>query len=370
MNVQARAAFAGLATALSIVILATRASGVAAAAAEIDPCRIETKERIVAVGDIHGAYDGFVSILREAKVIDNRDRWAGGRAILVQTGDVVDRGPDSRKALDLLRRLEREAERAGGRVIALLGNHEVMWMLGDLRDVSAGEYAAFRTGESEDLRERLSRTLADQESRRQQGTDKKFDADAFRKRFIDATPLGSIELQIAFGPKGEYGSWLRTHHVAAVINGLMFLHGGTSPSVAALGCAGINEQARKELETIGTVALKSAADLLVTREDGPLWYRGLAMEPETAFSTSVDTILATLNAQALILGHTSPTNGRVTPRFGGRVVLIDTGMLGGKFFPSGRPSALEILGGTFTAIYKGERVEIPSASAAPKAAAF
>ena len=69
-------------------------------------CDLRTTERIVAVGDVHGAYDGLVGILRTAGIIDGRARWSGGRAILVQTGDVVDRGPDSRKALDLLRRLE------------------------------------------------------------------------------------------------------------------------------------------------------------------------------------------------------------------------------------------------------------------------
>ena len=75
--------------------------------------------------------------------------------------------------------------------------------------------------------------LLDEETRRQRGADQDFDAAAFRKRFLDATPLGSIELQIAFGPKGEYGSWLRTHHAVARINGILFVHGGISPSVAA-----------------------------------------------------------------------------------------------------------------------------------------
>ena len=68
------------------------------------PCEITTQERVVAVGDIHGGYDAFVAILREAQLLDRRDRWIGGRAVLVQTGDVLDRGADSRKALDLLRR--------------------------------------------------------------------------------------------------------------------------------------------------------------------------------------------------------------------------------------------------------------------------
>ncbi len=108
------------------------------------PCDIQTTERVVAVGDVHGAFDNFVAILRAAQVIDNRNRWSGRRTVLVQTGDILDRGPDSRKAIDLLRRLERDAQRAGGRVVSLLGNHELMRLISDWRYVSAGEIEAFR----------------------------------------------------------------------------------------------------------------------------------------------------------------------------------------------------------------------------------
>src|SRR5260370_40691467 len=66
-------------------------------------CAIDGVERIVAVGDVHGAYDRFVEILKTAGLIDDQLHWSGGRAHLVQTGDVVDRGPDSRKAIDFLR---------------------------------------------------------------------------------------------------------------------------------------------------------------------------------------------------------------------------------------------------------------------------
>src|SRR5689334_1922490 len=68
-----------------------------AAAAGASPCEIETTDTVVAVGDIHGAFDNFVAILRSAQVIDNRNKWIGRRTVLVQTGDVLDRGPDSRK---------------------------------------------------------------------------------------------------------------------------------------------------------------------------------------------------------------------------------------------------------------------------------
>src|SRR5213596_3467182 len=83
-------------------------------------CDITTTERIVAVGDVHGAYDQFVAILRAAGMVDARQRWSGGKAVLVQTGDLLDRGQDSRKVIELLRRLERDARGDGGQVIMLI----------------------------------------------------------------------------------------------------------------------------------------------------------------------------------------------------------------------------------------------------------
>ena len=90
-------------------------------------------ERVVAVGDIHGDYDQLVAVLRSASLIDEQGKWSGGKTHLVQTGDIPDRGPDTRKALDLLMRLEGEAAQAGGAVHALIGNHEAMNVYGDLR---------------------------------------------------------------------------------------------------------------------------------------------------------------------------------------------------------------------------------------------
>ena len=60
------------------------------------PCDVQTTERIVAIGDVHGAFDQFVAILRAAGLVDTRNRWSGRKAVFVQTGDVLDRGPDSR----------------------------------------------------------------------------------------------------------------------------------------------------------------------------------------------------------------------------------------------------------------------------------
>jgi hypothetical protein len=71
--------------------------------------------------------------------------------------------------------------------------------------------------------------------------------------------------------------------------------------------------------------------------------------------SDVEAILKALDARALVLGHTIPDGYRIKPTFGGRVVQIDTGMLDADFFPGGVPSALEIQGDTWTAIYQGKR---------------
>src|SRR5438477_8316950 len=153
----ARSHITVLAGLLAAVVTAWTAPGVSGAAAA-PGCSIDGVDRIVAVGDVHGAYDRFVEILKTTALIDDRLRWIGGQAHLVQLGDVVDRGPDSRPALDLLRRLQTEASRAGGAVHPLLGNHEVARLLGDLRFATAGEFQAFVTSRSEEIRQRYAQS--------------------------------------------------------------------------------------------------------------------------------------------------------------------------------------------------------------------
>jgi hypothetical protein len=328
-------------------------------------CDLRTTERVVAVGDVHGSYDGLAAILRAAGIIDARARWSGGRAILVQTGDVVDRGPDSRKALDLLRRLEGEAMRAGGRVYPLLGNHEFMRMIWDWRYVSAEEIAAFRTGNSVDLRERtFGLVLADAMRRAKEEQQPPPDETALHAQFVKDIPLGYIEMRQAFLATGEYGKWLRERYAVIKINGVVFLHGGISVATAALGCAGINDAVRRDL-AVPNPTPEQALAMLSSSETGPLWYRGLAEEPEPTFAPALTNILELLGARMIVVGHTVPEDFRITRRFDGRVIQIDTGMLGGTFYPGGMPSALEIRGDTLTAIYQSGRERLSAPAPVP-----
>jgi hypothetical protein len=336
-----------------------------ASPAGTSPCEIETTETVVAVGDIHGAFDNFVAILRAAEIIDNRNRWIGRRTVLVQTGDVLDRGPDSRKAIDLLRQLERDAQRAGGRVVSLLGNHELMRLRSDLRFVSPGEVEAFRNGDSAQFREQVLTALNEQAARTAKAEGRRHDAATYREQLLKELPLGMIELRQAFGQQGDYGKWVRERPAVARINGVLFLHGGISPEIAPLGCEGINSVVSKELA--GLPAPEPGASLMSANETGPLWYRGLALRTEEDLAPVLPAILEQMKARAIVIGH-STVPGRIVTRLNGRIVLIDTGMVGGEFYKGGVPSALEWKGATVSVIYldRREPLAAPAMQPAPR----
>jgi len=322
-----------------------------------NPCALETTERIVAVGDVHGAYDKFVSILQEAKIIDGDHHWIGEKTVLVQTGDMMDRGPDSRKALDLLRQLETEAPKSGGIVHALIGNHEAMRVEGVLRDASIEEATAFRSPDSEKTLARYYLTAVDDARAAAQRSSHPFDEKTFKQGFMQTHALGWVELMKAFDPDGDYGKWIRQHDAMIKINGIIFMHGGPSLGTASTGCDKVNAQVRRELQRVVPVPADQKS-MMIWNPDGPLWYRGLVDSrdgtppPTTA---EFEAILAKLSAKDVVVGHTPFGSGAIKPRYDNRLFPIDTGMLGGVNYPDGVASALEIVGDTWTAIYEGKR---------------
>src|SRR5207244_8414652 len=104
---------------------------------------------VVAIGDVHGDFDYVVTILQKAGLIDEQHHWTGGKTTFVQVGDLLDRGPKPRDVMDLMMSLEKEAPKAGGRVVGLLGNHEMMNIMGDLRYVTPVNYSSFADSDCE-----------------------------------------------------------------------------------------------------------------------------------------------------------------------------------------------------------------------------
>lgn len=294
-----------------------------------------TAQRIVAVGDVHGDYAAYAAILRAARLIDDRDRWIGGNAVFVQTGDVADRGPDSLRIIRSLMRLQREALRAGGRVVALVGNHEAMNVIGDLRYVHPGEYAAFADRDSRRRRDQFYATNRGAIEQHYRARDAQLAREQIRSQFERDTPLGQLEHRAAWSPNGEVGRWVASNPAVALIGGNLFAHGGVGAAYADVSVDEINRRAAAAL-----VARDTSATSIVSDPRGPLWYRGLirrepgdgppaadapADTPSLSMEQELTQVLAAFGARRMIVGHT-PNLAGIQILHGGRLIAIDTGI--------------------------------------------
>ena len=378
------------------------------AAAPTQPLNGQGAPRVVAVGDIHGAIAEFKSILKTSRLTDDSGRWSGGNAVLIQTGDSMDRGAGTRAVLDLLMALERQAKDAGGRVVALLGNHEVMNLIGDTRDATPEIFATFADAQSESRRQAAWEQYAKLASAKAaKGEAVPAVYQQTRDAWLAAHPPGYVEYREAVGPRGQYGAWLRGKPIVTEYAGSIFLHAGIAPGLAPTKLDDLNDRVRDEvrridrfvqrlvdaklatpfftLQEILQVAsneigvanamlvaakeggqapdrsklniplLTEAQEIMkieewtVVNPEGALWYRGFATLPNDPAGAPFAALLERYGAKRFVTGHTPQQDGRITVRYGGRVILIDTGMLTDVY--KGRASALEIDGEKLTSMY-------------------
>jgi hypothetical protein len=359
--------------------------------------------RVVVIGDVHGAYDSFVEILQRAELIDDRLAWIGGDTLFVQTGDLVDKGPDVRNVMDLLISLQVHAEKSGGRVVTLMGNHEAMNLMGLTRDVDPDAYLAFVDDKSERRRKRAYRDHARLLRRRAStfGTEMPKLDDAAREAWMEEHPPGLVEYLEAMSPEGFYGRWIRTMPAVVKIGDTLALHAGIGPDEESLTAEEINallqrdirafDEGRAELIRRGVVLpsytwpemeraiadefngyrARAERDQFILEADkafmfqladflefpggvlldpqGPLWFRGFARWTDEEGGPAIDRLATVHEVDAFICSHSPNARDGIRMRFDDRVFLIDTGML--KSVYDGFASALEIRDGRFTAIY-------------------
>lgn len=364
---------------------------------------------LFAVGDVHGDFDDFVAILQKTGLIDDMHHWHGGKLTFVQVGDLLDRGPKERQVMDLIMALEPEAKTAGGRVVSLLGNHEVMNIMGDLRYVTPAIYATFADAKSEDRRRSAWREFTKWRAEHAAIlVNVPSMLNATEETWMAEHPAGFVEQREAFSPNGEYGKWLRKHDVILKLNGFVFLHGGLDEISAAVGIDAINSRIHDEIKTFDTTrqylvdqklvlpfftlseitavaraqiqheqasgvpadkqlsphisGFISVGQWMAMAANSPLWFRGYDDWMEQEGDAKVTQILKESDAKAIVVGHTVQRTRQIRSRFGGRVFLIDTGMLS-SYFPDGRPSALEMdSDGEIAAQYLDQRVVLKAAT--------
>jgi len=359
--------------------------GAAATALAADDWKFPASTRIVVVGDIHGAYSELGGLLRDTGLADEQLRWTGGRTQLVSVGDLLDRGDDSRKVMDLLMRLQQEAAAAGGAVHVILGNHEVMNLTSDLRYVTDGEYAAYQDLEPAAVREQARAAFIVDASA--SGLSEDEAASTFEERF----PPGYFGHSAAFSATGVYGKWLQSMPTMIKVGDTVFVHGGLSPVLLESDIPTINAQVTQTVADYNRVwdgvaarfqvpvarrgrvdalrglgdeeATAAAAQLETLLEApllgpiGPLWIRENALCHELTQYDTVKSILDRLGAKRVVFGHTPTVSRRVTSRLGGLIIMADTGML--RSYYEGTPAALIIEGDNLQVRYAGSQSAEP-----------
>ena len=326
------------------------------------PCEWSGVERVVAVADLHGDYDKFIFILAHPQVglVDADLHWIGGKTHLVQLGDVLDRGARGKEILDLMMRLGKEAEAAGGMVHQLLGNHEEMNITGIALDypgyVWPQQFVAFmREDVRRDKDAEYIKTLPPEERKRaeMEGLDIQGDENysSYWRKIIVAKDPQAVRAYV-LGFNDVYGDWLVKQNTAIKINDVIYVHGGISEALSKWGIREINQVMRTELgffqgrmrnpQNFG----KPFHPRLVYDPDSPLWFRGLATKNEASAEAGIDRTLANLGARAMVVGHNyfafpggaSPVVTKaMVAKFHDKIWIMDTGISGSY---QGVPSAL------------------------------
>ena len=268
--------------------------------------------RVVAVGDLHGDLRAFGAIARACGLVDERGSWCGGEAHLVLMGDLVG-GAQSRLLLNSVMRLEREARRTGGRVHALLGNHDLL--------PAAGRFGRMKRSERR----------------------------AYRKH--------------DFQGHGPYAEWLRGRPTILKIGRTLYVHAGLDRWALDTDPAEVNAQVRAWIAHHQGVGPKppKATRWAVDEEDGPMWTRAFKArrrKPKDAPSKkTIRAVLDRLGAERIVLGHAPTKDGSIVtdhPHYGDSVVLIDTRISDDE---RGRLSALVVQHGTLRTVYAQDRAE-------------
>lgn len=254
--------------------------------------RLPAAARVVAMADWHGDLEAARRALRLGGAIDQDDRWIGGDLVVVQTGDVTDRGDQERAIIDLLARLRQEAAAAGGALVTLLGNHEAMNAAGDFRYVTDGGWLAF--------------------------------ADLAGPLGVDVDPtLAELEPErraraAALRPGGPYARLLAESRVVAIVGRDVFVHGGLTVEHVAYGLDRLNREAHAWLLGEGP------APAPLGHRDGPLWFRGYCREDHERACEQLEAVLTALDCDRIFMGHTIQAGG-IAPGCDRRAWCLDTG---------------------------------------------
>jgi hypothetical protein len=273
---------------------------------------------ILAISDIESGYKTFRDFLINNQVIDANLNWTFGKGHLVLVGDFVDRGNSTTQVLWFIYNLEQAAEKHGGEVHFILGNHELKNMQGKYEAASPKYYGV-------------------------------------------AAILGKQHHDL-YNHNSFLGRWMASKNSIEMINGNLFTHGGLHPDLGEaevdISLEEINQICRSNYYKIYFPGPeKNVEQLLLSTKTGISWYRGYFKEDLT--QEQVNKGLDKFNAKSVIVGHT--IQSKVNSQYEGRVIGIDVKHPNDyhKNWPHKDSEGLLIKGNTYyRAFYTGVQEEI------------
>lgn len=261
------------------------------------------QKRVLAIGDLHGDYDVFLTLLKNAKVIDSELNWSGADTYVVQVGDVLSKGSEELAIIKLIQKLEVQAEKAGGAFIALNGNHELYNVDLNFKSVTKKGYLDF---------EKFAAPYAN-------GLPSDFPKDV--KKFLYETDAYKHGRVFAFMPGGPMAKYLATHNSVLKIGETIFVHGGVEPEYALKGLEKLNRDISEWMDGSGRKRK------YIFNVDAPLWSRLYSDDKEFDEMTSCESLeesLKILGAKRMVVAHSPQPH--INSACNDKVWRIDTGM--------------------------------------------
>ncbi|KAL6508848.1 hypothetical protein OROHE_021407 [Orobanche hederae] len=296
--------------------------------------------RLIAIGDLHGDLPKAKEALRLADLIGPDDRWSGGASMVVQVGDIFDRGGDEIKLLYFFEKLKREAARDGGMVITMNGNHEIMNVDGDYRFVSPQGLVEFenwgiwqRVGNAMKRKcvgiaeEMVAHHVFD-------GMPDKFPGFINKPEYLN----GARARLAALRPNGLIATrFLSKNQTVVVVGDSVFAHGGLLQKHVVYGFQHVNDEVKDWI-----LGLRDKVrSQMVRGRNSIVWLRSFSNELAKDCDCSLlEHVLETIpGVKRLIMGHTIQKDG-INAICGNRAVRIDVGM--SKGCGNRYPEVLEI----------------------------
>ncbi|WP_196888475.1 metallophosphoesterase [Aureivirga sp. CE67] len=243
--------------------------------------------KIASLSDIHGQFDLAIEIMKNNKIIDENLNWNYGNGHFVIVGDIFDRGDKVNETLWFVYNLEKQAEKVGGKVHFLLGNHEFMILKNDDRYI--------------------------------------------HDKYVNVTKVLGKSYAELYGKNTVLGKWLRSKSTAVKINNSVFVHGGVSQEFLDhrkdFDLAEINEIMRSAIDMSKDEMKTKNIYEPYFKSNSLIWFRGYFygdMKDE-----EVGSILKEIDSEHLVVGHCS--NEEIVKLFDGKVYGVDSSIKKGEY---------------------------------------